>query len=70
MMGGDTWACQALNTEGNRELLLGVEVPCISAAFPIVDIRKATRDLKTSKDSQKITDLTVPLQVDGNIDVL
>ena len=41
-MGGDTWACQALNTEGNRELLVGVEVPRISANFPKIDLRKAT----------------------------
>ena len=69
-MGGDTLAYQALNTKGNRELLVGVEVPRISAVFPMIDLRKATRDLKNSTDSQKVTNLTVPLQVGGHVDVL
>ena len=64
------WACQALNTEGNRELLVGVEVPRISADFPMIDLRKATRDLKNSTDSQKVTNLTVLLQAGGHVDVL
>ena len=69
-MGGDTWACQTLNTKGNRELLVGIEVPRISTDFPMIDIRKATRDLKNSTDNQKITDLTVPLKVGGHVNVL
>ena len=38
VIGGDTWACEVLNTEGNKELLVGVEVPRISADFPLVDL--------------------------------
>ena len=45
-------------------------MPRISADFPMINLRKATRDLKNSTDSKKITDLTVPLQAGGHVDVL
>ena len=59
-----------MNTEGNKELLVGVEVPRISADFPMIDLRKATRNVKNSTYSKKIKDLTVPLQAGGHVDVL
>ena len=55
---------------GNKELLVGVEVPGILADFPMVDLRKATRDLRDSTDREKFTDLTVPLQAGGQVNVL
>ena len=36
----------------------------------MIDLWKATQDLKNSTDSQKVINLTVPLQVGGHIDVL
>ena len=36
----------------------------------MIDLRKATRDLKNSTDSQKVANLTILLQAGGHIDVL
>ena len=71
LMGGDSWACQPMLTNGKREVWIGIEVDQITTDFPMVDLREATNEIKASKPNDpELQRLVVPEFVGGEVHVL
>ena len=60
-----------MTTRGHREVLIGLTVPKITCNFPYINLKEATKDLKSdAPENQELQALAVPEHIGGECHIL